>query len=313
MNVLWKTLAAVLLILAGAGVASAGTTVASAGTTLELTFTGDTPALTGTIADTSGGGALNGTFWVGQSNFSLSLTQSPDTGSAAAGLLALAKSLNPENATTGTIYGYCIDTYQTIGAPHLDTWTVVDLNADPTGAPTVGTAAKVNLLKRLFADYSGMAIGSADGAAAMGAAVWEIVNEGGTVGYGLSTGDFQVAGGTGAASAWAMADGWLSTLTELVNDKQMYALVDPDTQDFVIPIGGVGGTPVPEPLTMLTAFMAVSGLGMYIRKRSGKTVLAARPAAEPGVYEETVAPGLNRAKGHSMPSFPKEGSFRDQG
>jgi hypothetical protein len=27
--------------------------------------------------------------------------------------------------------------------------------------------------------------------------------------------------------------------------------------------------PVPEPITMATAFMAISGLGMYIRRRTG--------------------------------------------
>ena len=265
MSVKWKTWATMLLILAGAGVAGAGTT-------LNLTFKGDKPALTGTIADTSGGGALNGTFWVGQSNFELLLPQAPDAGSDAAGLLAL---VNPGHAVTGTLtfFGYCIDTYQTIGVPKTADWTVVDINAHPELAPTVVSAAKVNLLKALF-DYLPLAIASADGAAAMGAAVWEIINEGTvTVPYSLSTGDFKVTGGTGGTTAWAMANGWLLNLAPLVNDKQMYALVSTSTQDFVIPVGGVGST-VPEPFTMLTASLAIGGLGMYVRRRSGRSGLA---------------------------------------
>jgi len=44
-------------------------------------------------------------------------------------------------------------------------------------------------------------------------------------------------------------------------------------QDLLSP--GPGEPPVPEPVTMLTAFMAISGLGMYIRKRMKTTVVAA--------------------------------------
>jgi len=277
MSVKWKTLATVLLILACTGVASAGTT-------LYLTFVNDTPRKDGWIGDTGPDPGLHGHFLVGQSNFRLSLPQNPvpDADSAAAGLLDL---VNPGDLVTGTLkfFGYCIDTYQTISNEHSDTWTVVDLHANLT-ATRVNTSTKVNLLKGLFQDYGGLAKSSAFYAAAMGAAVWEIVNEGGTVGYGLSTGDFTVTGGSGAEvvvdgySSWTMADVWLlgnggtiKALSPLVNDKQLYALVNPDTQDFVIPIAGVGGSTVPEPFTMLTASLAIGGLGMYVRRRSGRS------------------------------------------
>jgi hypothetical protein len=37
-------------------------------------------------------------------------------------------------------------------------------------------------------------------------------------------------------------------------------------------ISGVGSTPVPEPLTMVSAFLAIAGLGGYIRRRTGRAV-----------------------------------------
>ena len=145
--------------------------------------------------------------------------------------------------------------------------------------------AKVNLLKSLFANYANLVPGQPVYAAAMGAAVWEIVNEGApaTYGYDLSDGDFMVTGGSGSSTkdpsgdnAWTIANSWLSYVTDhpLENDKAMYALVDPDTQDFVIPIPGLETNPVPEPFTVLTASLAIGGLGMYVRRRSGRSVVA---------------------------------------
>jgi len=272
MSVKWKTLAAVLLILAGAGVAGAGT--------LGLTFTGDSPTRLCTMDPPPPGYSTSQQFYIGQSNFTVDLSQ---TASDAAGEL-LAEAMNHPTApgsSIGMLSGYCIDTYQTIGIPHPDMWTVVNLTAwrasAPTslpGVPTLGTdltkvLAKVADLQGLFARHGLTANPTPDEAAAMGAAVWEIVNETGS--YGLSDGSFKVYQASGN---WAgMATEWLGALTMPIGapTPKLYALVDPQTQDFVIAIEGSGGTPVPEPFTMLTASLAIGGLGMYVRRRSGRS------------------------------------------
>ena len=47
---------------------------------------------------------------------------------------------------------------------------------------------------------------------------------------------------------------------------------DMDYNDLVVEVTTVGGgvDPVPEPLTMISAFLAIGGLGSYIRRRTGR-------------------------------------------
>jgi hypothetical protein len=233
-------------------------------------------------------------FYIGRSNFTVGLTQPVSDAGAIALLVEAAKNRTAPQSSIGKLSGYCIDTYQTIGNPWPDVWDVVNLNVNPTGAPTlmlgspgpsydqkvVQVKQKVADLQGLFARYGGLVDaattddGRKDASAAMGACVWEIVNET-KAAYDLSAGSFKVYQASGA---WAsLASGWLSNLTMPANTPTpiLYALVDPSTQDFVIAIAGVGDTnPVPEPFTMLTASLAIGGLGVYVRKRSGRSGLA---------------------------------------
>ena len=263
MSVKWKTWATVFLILACAGVASAGS--------IGLQFINDSPARTCTMDPAPSPYSTSTVFYIGRSNFTVTANQPADLTGAAVELMTLAGGIG------GTLHGYCIDTYQAIHGGHADVWEVVNLNVNPSGAPTLGTgttaAAKVRDLQSLFAWHGLTANPTADEAAAMGAAVWEIVNETSGI-YNLSGGTFKVYQASGT---WAlMASDWLTTLSMPAETPTpiLYALVDPDTQDFVIAMAGVKADPVPEPFTMLTASLAIGGLGVYVRRRSGRSGLA---------------------------------------
>jgi hypothetical protein len=175
--------------------------------------------------------------------------------------------------------GYCIDVYQAITAGRKYKFDVVDL-AD---APTLrGNADRALDLENLFAKYQDQ-VTSPDTAAAFAAAVWEIVNETktnlqGDPVYNVRGGAFQVTPASGGR--WdRLANQWLCDLdTNVPDDDQLaYALVSAKVQDFAwvmsVPHSG-GNPPVPEPLTLVSGFLAVSGLGLYMRKRV-KVVAAA--------------------------------------
>jgi len=263
MSVKWKTWATVFLILACAGVASAGS--------IGLQFINDSPARTCTMDPAPSPYNTSTQFYVGRSNFTVTANQ-PDPTGAAAELLMFAGGIG------GSLHGYCIDTYKFIHNGQADVWEVVNLNVDPLGAPTLGTdfvkaRQKVADLQGLFARHGLTANPTADEAAAMGAAVWEIVNETSGI-YNLSGGTFKVYQASGT---WASkASDWLTTLSMPADTPTpiLYALVDPTTQDFVIAMAGVKADPVPEPFTMLTASLAIGGLGVYVRRRSGRSGLA---------------------------------------
>jgi hypothetical protein len=133
--------------------------------------------------------------------------------------------------------------------------------------------AKARDLGRLFySHYSDANNGSADNAAAFAACVWEIVNEtSGT--YNISTGSFTVTPSNyaGADTTWGnTANSWLDPNSlGTVQARDLWAIVNTSTQDFAIVIpGSVDGSTVPEPITLLTGFLAVSGFGVYVRRYS---------------------------------------------
>jgi len=261
-SVNWKTWAAMLLILACAGEAGAGS--------IGLTFINDFPTQKCTMNPAPAPYSKNTQFYVGRSNFEISDNQ-PDPTDAAAELLAIA------SGQGGLIQGYCIDTSQFVAEGRSYVWKVVNINSDPLGAPTLGkkysvAEAKVRDLQGLFARHGMTANPSADEAAAMAAAVWEIVNEK-TGSYDLSGGSFKVNQVTGDGNWASMANQWLSNLSMPAGTPTpiLYALVDPVVQDFVVGVAAVQtwDQPVPEPLTMASALLAICGLGGYIRRRTG--------------------------------------------
>jgi len=266
-SVNWKTWATMLLILACAGVASAGS--------IGLTFINDFPTQRCTMDPAPSPYNTSTQFYVGRSNFQITVDQ-PDPTDDAAQLLAIA------TGNGGSIQGYCIDTSQFIANGDSYVWDVVNMNSDPLGAPTLGNnysvaETKVRDLQGLFARHGLTANPTADEAAAMAAAVWEIVNEKtGTSGgsfYDISGGSFEVNQVTGN---WAsMSNQWLSDLSMPAGTQTpiLYALVDPVVQDFVVGVAAVQtlDQPVPEPLTMASALLAICGLGAYIRRRTGRS------------------------------------------
>lgn len=180
-----------------------------------------------------------------------------------------------DNAGSHTT-GYCIDVYQAITAGRTYQFDVMGLDQAPTlGRNPVLAQERAEDLEMLFAKYGEEADQSADNAAAFAAAVWEIVNETKTNSHGdlvfdVRGGAFQVTPASGGR--WdRLANQWLCDLDVDVPDDQLaYALVNCRVQDFAwvmcVPIPG-GEPPVPEPLTLVSGFLAVSGLGLYMRKR----------------------------------------------
>ena len=109
-------------------------------------------------------------------------------------------------------------------------------------------------------------------AGAIQACVWEIIREdSGT--YNLSGGDWTVTGletfspdNAGKASTWLTS---LNTDDSTVEMADLTVLSNGTYQDFAI-VKLPGVDPVPEPLTMASAFLAIAGLGGYIRRRTGR-------------------------------------------
>ncbi len=169
-----------------------------------------------------------------------------------------------------TLQGFCIDTIQFVPDSPVN-YEIRPLAEAPRGGwPNLEMGqTKATELGKLYVAYWGQA-GTPDGAAAFAAAAWEIVNED-NFAYNLGTGDFRVTPDQGT---WdTTANGWLVSLPALVETSDaLWAFVNLDTQDFAILIPGVDGsqtgTPVPEPLTVLTGLLALGGFGAYIRKHA---------------------------------------------
>ncbi|HUT60153.1 MAG TPA: hypothetical protein VNA25_20090, partial [Phycisphaerae bacterium] len=72
-----------------------------------------------------------------------------------------------------------------------------------------------------------------------------------------------------------LANTWLASLgTSSERNNDLLALTNETYQDFALYVPGLTTPPVPEPFTMLTACLAIGGLGMYVRRRSGRSGLA---------------------------------------
>jgi hypothetical protein len=225
-----------------------------------LTFTGDSLARLGWVVY---GGRLMIT-QVGQSNFTV-------------GQDAQGKGLDIVGASVdGQTTGYCIDIRQSIQINQQVAFTVMDL----IDAPTLADPSRAADLEKLFSLHSGE-VADAQSAAAFAACVWEIVNERGTD-FDLRTGTFMMAPVIRSDGWVDTADGWLDGLNNPdagVGDVTAYALVSARVQDFAWIMAGnsVGDPPpgdppnvIPEPITMLSSFLAVSAVGFYARRRRAK-------------------------------------------
>jgi hypothetical protein len=171
-------------------------------------------------------------------------------------------------ASSGPTYvltTFCMDVRQDSPQGAYRQYHIVAPEDAPIGGgntPIGPTAA--NDLRRLFGKYFKTDFSDVE-AAAFQASVWEIVYE--------RSGQYDVYSGglhiwETRGSGWGMlANDWLGHLGDDPNMK-LRALVNEAYQDFALAIPGVGGAePVPEPATMLSAFLAISSLGLYVRKR----------------------------------------------
>ena len=273
-------------VVLAAGLLWAGTARASS-EWINMTYTGDDPTRTG-VVNKAGPGQTPYDVYVGQSNFQIDLhSGAPLYGTDYNG--ATTPSLGPASrivtdsaAANYTISGYCIDTHHWISKNTHATFSIVSLAEalkafypDDTQATLRGTkAADISRLwKQHIVDSHDTT--TADGAAAFAASVWEIVNE--------TTGTYNVSwDSTAKGSFYVHPDGgltwdhtantWLGNLGS-GDAADIMALVPTDLsiQRFAVLVPAV----VPEPFTMLTAFLAIGSLGVYVRKHTTRTVKAA--------------------------------------
>jgi hypothetical protein len=175
----------------------------------------------------------------------------------------------------GHVYTYCVDLFTYISPGNDYLFNVAHLEDAPTTSPM--SPAKADDLRRLFAGHVPVG-GDAndDTAAAFAAAVWEIVYEEGA-GYDVRSGTITVTErphSTPEPSWVGMANDYLGNLSEHTAIGSVRALTSESTQDFALIIYAAGDMPppIPEPLTMASAFLAIGGLGLYIRKRTRTSV-----------------------------------------
>lgn len=257
---LWMTLAGATLLCLTASAALAGSsTTPGAGDVLNLTYNGDSPALVGHISSIP-----STDVWVGPSNFTVNHKGSGDFA---------------QQVKTASIQAWCIDVHDWISS-YTGDFTITTLADAPYGYK-MGTD-KARDLTIFFNGATPLLAQNSDAVhcAAFQAAVWEIVNETAGKTYSVTADDFTVADHSGygfeaIANTWLGAANFGKWQAAAVSDSSglqpVYALVPADhsVQNFALMFTGVGSSkPVPEPITMLGAFLGISSLGLYVRKRT---------------------------------------------
>ena len=249
-----------VLLLAGAAQANSLGSVS-------VQYTGDSAHRFGTLSSNlPPGSSTSSIFYVGRSDLNV---VNP---AAASGI---GKFIEP------AFNAYCIESAVPIYDKQFVTYDIYNLAEAPSLLASGNAAQKAGDLSRLFSLYenqvnnpTGLASSYSldDRAAAFAADVWEIVNEttmqDGFYTYGLSSGVFRVrpSGFAGANTSWrVLANSWLSGLSDGDPNSALYALVNRDTQDFVV---AISVRAVPEPITMLGAMLGLVGAGLYARKRA---------------------------------------------
>jgi len=191
------------------------------------------------------------------------------------GVLAGTYVLEVKEGQGGTVQSYdsfCVDVVDPAETA-FSVYTTLQLENAPitsSGDITMGTT-RADDIRKLFGLMGNLPINlnTAGMAAAFQAAVWEIIKETTTGNYYLDTGNWQTTGLTQMVTA----NGWLALINAdsgntMFKDTTVNVLASSNYQDYAI----VGGyiPPVPEPLTMASAFFAIAGLGGYIRRRTGR-------------------------------------------
>jgi len=267
-------LVAMICVLLGAAVAYAEPTSPTG--TVMLRYSSCSPRQAATVS------VKSGAWLTGKYNLQLDTSYNPDGGEFGTGegedIYAAAQS------TSYYIGTFCSDVWQYAPSDYL----VYDVYR-PADAPIGGANpddgmgdAKAADLRKLFGNYSGsigykvthnsVTYSVNDVAAAFQAAVWEIVyetNDTYNARNDTSTSDDFWMDEYWQDEPWLdLANYWLGTLSGLDDpDLGLRVLANIDTQDYAFVVPGLGGEPIPEPLTMLGVFLSVSALTGYIRKR----------------------------------------------
>lgn len=200
--------------------------------------------------------------------------------STIAGAYKLNVDLNGTPITHGSgvsVLSFCVDVWDySTTAWQVYSRVSLDFSPDAPGS-SMGAAKAKDITQLLRLAYGSNQLGTNTGtqssvtASNVQAAIWEIINETGA--YGIGDGTWKTTSGGG----FTLAQGWLSTINldtadSLAQYGGINVLQNSSYQDFAIVMGSGGDVPVPEPLTMISAFFAIGGLGTYLRKRIRATV-----------------------------------------
>lgn len=133
--------------------------------------------------------------------------------------------------------------------------------------PTQPGNAKFTLLGQLFHEAYGQATIDEAHSAAFQLAIWEIVYDSGNLNLGGGT--FQVLNNYGHAATVALAQSWLTNLSNFTDNYDLIMLSSPSHQDFVT----FGRTfiqlqSVPEPASLLLAAAALLAMMLALRSQS---------------------------------------------
>ena len=172
---------------------------------------------------------------------------------------------------------FCVDLKQT-ATGSVQPYDLTVLQAAPQDGGSVYSpmgSMKANAIRQLWGAHFSEINGVAANAAAFQLAIWEIIYENAPGadpinGWTLSSGNVIAQAG----AAVDIANGYLATMfdAEVTPAADLFAVTnmtgDETYQDFVVQIPGGYTPPVPEPVTVVTGFLGLCGLGSYVRRRT---------------------------------------------
>lgn len=198
------------------------------------------------------------------------ITNDSNSMSVAAGMFRFSVSNVEGNSPFSLSSNDVIDAFCVDIDTYLDTNNIVSYSLQDAGS-YFGDANKVDQIGRLYTGFESSVIG-ADRSAAFQLALWEIINEDGSV-LDLTQGSFSSSQFTSARS---IAGDWLGSLTGFQNNYQLYVLSSEligsteglkKSQDLLL-FSPKPPVKVPEPGTI--ALLALGIFGLILRKKFGR-------------------------------------------